>query len=694
MTVISRFKSTFQGAINITGNVLGLAGDINGEGLLNFTVANPPSPPSGTTTTTWQNNASSAILNLPADSTVLYAEVSWSALFNNTILSSLGTTVTFQTPLSSNLITPDPVTSQQLTTGVGNFYSRSRIVTDLVNAAGSGIYTLRGVPSIISGGNNYAGWCLIVAYYNTNLKYKNISAWTMLENVSGGGGNVDVTISNFTTPPMGNVSGRIVVSAGGGNSHIGGDFLQFGLNTSTLSSLTGPNNPITNFFCSQINNGDSVSASVGQLDKTGTFGSFNSTPPSKAATGDRNSFDITNVNASSGLTNNQTTGVIRFGTASDTYQPIALGIQVDVNAPFFTPILKTVNTNFTGINDVVTYTVTFTNRGSAEAINTVFYDTIPTGTTFVPNSLTVNGLPSSIIPAPPTGVFLSTIPINQTTTISFKVLVNTVPTPNPFENTSYITYDFIPGVGEPPLSATADSNIVQTFVNHVDSTESKAVDKTIADVGSTLTYTIVVNNLGTVTSNSIIFSDTIPKDTTFVINSLTANGITQTGLFVSPPGATIPVAIAPNGRATITFKVKVNTIPSPNPIPNTSTAIVRYVVDPTLGNIRTSPSNSNFAFTQIYNATLAGITKSVDKANADCGDIITYTILIPNSGNVTAQNIVFTDTIPNNTTFITDSVTVNGLGKSGISPSTGITVPNLAPQSTASITFKVKIICS
>ena len=40
--------------------------------------------------------------------------------------------------------------------------------------------------------------------------------------------------------------------------------------------------------------------------------------------------------------------------------------------------------------------------------------------------------------------------------------------------------------------------------------------------------------------------------------------------------------------------------------------------------------------------------------------MITYTTTLTNNGNTLASNVIFTDVIPNGTSFIPNSVTVNG----------------------------------
>ena len=55
----------------------------------------------------------------------------------------------------------------------------------------------------------------------------------------------------------------------------------------------------------------------------------------------------------------------------------------------------------------------------------------------------------------------------------------------------------------------------------------KSVNTTQAGVGDTLTYTILIQNTGTVPATNIIFQDPIPSGATFVANSVTINGVVQ-----------------------------------------------------------------------------------------------------------------------------------------------------------------------
>lgn len=344
--------------------------------------------------------------------------------------------------------------------------------------------------------------------------------------------------------------------------------------------------------------------------------------------------------------------------------------------------------SFTDINSVVTYTLTLNNQGPVTVNNVIFKDTIPSGTTFQTDSVQLNGSPIAGNPSPPTGINLGSLPVGIST-ITFNVLVTTIPTPNPFLNSASFTYSYnaLPTNG----SGSTNTNTVSTKVNSAYLTNSKQVSKTYANVGDVLTYTIPITNTGNITTSSITFIDTIPNGTSLVSGSLKQDGIALSGS-PNPPGITIN-NIGPGKTSTIVFKVTILTIPTPNPIPNNATTAAQYVIDPTTPRSTRQINGTNTVNTQVNNANLGNIVKQVDKNYATCGESINYTIVIPNSGNVTAQNVILKDTIPNGTSLITTSIFVNGVQQLGANPTTGITIPNIAPGASATVTFSVQVNC-
>ncbi|WNS45222.1 hypothetical protein [Paenibacillus sp. MMS20-IR301] len=308
-----RYNTTMNGAMTFTGNTLGLnkTTNQNNQGIVGsigaFSTTNNTLQagnfPLGTTLN-YTLNSSSAILSLPAGASVLYAELVWSASYNtggNNLIGSIGNSITFTTPAGVFSVAPDPATAVN-TAPAAPDYVNSANVTALVQQGGAGTYTTGNVVGTVSASENnanFAGWTLAVVYSSPYLPSRNMSVFVGAEVVNQAIGSSSATISGFATPVTGAVSGRLMVSAGEGDPQIVGDQVLFGPTAGSLTAISGPNNPINNFFCSQINNDQ------GLLDTNGTFGSLNSTPGT-ARIGARQGWDITNVNVSPQLSNSQT----------------------------------------------------------------------------------------------------------------------------------------------------------------------------------------------------------------------------------------------------------------------------------------------------------------------------------------------------------------------------------------------------
>lgn len=143
--------------------------------------------------------------------------------------------------------------------------------------------------------------------------------------------------------------------------------------------------------------------------------------------------------------------------------------------------------------------------------------------------------------------------------------------------------------------------------------------------------------------------------------------------------------ISSGAVSTVVFKVKVESI-LPNPIINSA------YISGTQG-IFDSATITNSTATTINFAWL-NASKVVDKTICEPGEELTYSIYLNNNGNVTATNVVFLDTLPNGTVLVADSVSVNGATQTGANPNTGVTIPNIAPGATSTITFSVQVQCS
>ncbi|MEG2838770.1 MAG: hypothetical protein RR892_04020 [Lachnospiraceae bacterium] len=329
--------------------------------------------------------------------------------------------------------------------------------------------------------------------------------------------------------------------------------------------------------------------------------------------------------------------------------------------------------------DILTYTVTGINPNNYALPGVVFTDPTPSGTTYVGN-LIVSVPYTGTTPA--SGLTL-TMPANSTVTASWQVQVaNTTPIVNPIIN---IASAVVPG------GTSGSTNPVSTQINYADLISTgnfnKSVNPTHAQFGDILTYTLTLHNTGNVPANQVVVTDSIPSGTTYIPGTISASVP-----FTGDPTSVITLSnpIPAGGTATIMFQVKLaDKAPTVNPVPNTGIVNYAYTVDPAHPNGVTTTGGSNTVNTQVSQATLQ-VTKSADKAIAYIGDLITYHIVIKNTGNVSADKVVITDLIPNGTVMEPGSLIVS-VPYTG-DPQTTIQLSGaIVAGQTVTISFQVKV---
>lgn len=512
-----RYSGIGQGAIAITGNTLGLSGGGGTNGpttngsIATFIAADSASVdgtfPAGTTAD-WRLAESSAWLELPGDATILHAELVWGGSWSagaESVASYVDDPVTLRTPEGVFAIDPDDSTGQTLDTysPAGFFvryYLRSADVTALVRAGHRGTYAVGGVPATQDeaiGELNAAGWSLFVAYHSAYEPSRYLSLF-----VDGSWVDEDTTVdtvaSDFCTPPTGEVTGRIYVSAVEGDAHFTGDRLELG-DGDTFSALEGPYNPATNFFGAQLNDAEGV------RDPRGSFGDRNHDPVTGTnVAGGRQGWDLTAVPVSSTdghLTNAQTSATVRAITTGDSFVLAAVGFAIDVNAPEFGPA-STVSFGPPAAKpgEVSRVTIPIENIGTADADSVTFRVEIPTPLSFVDGSFEVDGTARTDVDeaALADGVALGTLPIGESLDVAFDVRLDGVPEDGPRvalqPNWEY-TWRNCPG--DPSMSARAwapvsrlDTGLLRLTADAIPAPEQDVVPHDV------IAWTVLVENTG------------------------------------------------------------------------------------------------------------------------------------------------------------------------------------------------------
>ena len=145
-------------------------------------------------------------------------------------------------------------------------------------------------------------------------------------------------------------------------------------------------------------------------------------------------------------------------------------------------------------------------------------------------------------------------------------------------------------------------------------TITKTPDKTSASLGETITYTYVITNTSSSAINNLTLTD----------NKLGSVTLSSTSL---NPSQSI--------TATTTHTVVVSDFPGP--ITNTATV---SGTEPN-GNSLTANASASVILNQ-YEASLE-ITKTADRTSASPYEVVTYTYIITNNGDVTINNLTLND---------------------------------------------------
>ncbi|MCY2989815.1 MAG: hypothetical protein NTY19_18375 [Planctomycetota bacterium] len=302
--------------------------------------------------------------------------------------------------------------------------------------------------------------------------------------------------------------------------------------------------------------------------------------------------------------------------------------------------------------DIISYTIVVTNGGPNAARNATLTDPMPAGTTLVsvtPPDISTGWSQTDLVPINGNGTlqFSKSSPMTDGETETFTIVVradiglaNGVQLRNGATVSSSTT--------DPILSNnTASVTTTTTTRADLEVTKSDLPDPVIA--GTDLTYTLNFVNHGPNAAQTVLVRDATPTNTTFV-SATSGAGWTITAPSLGGTGnvdfTKTPVAIGETAVFTIVVRVAANTPLSP-PLSNTAIAS-SATVDPTPGN------NASTATTTVNTRADVSVTKT-GSPTALAGGNFSYTVLVTNVGPSDAQNVVWSDTLPADTSFVSQS---------------------------------------
>ncbi|MGG7178367.1 hypothetical protein ACQPU1_12270 [Clostridium paraputrificum] len=709
MAITQRFSAIDKAVLVSTGNSFMVCGsstepDVNTSDLIKI---------DGTTTRNWSQCGSEAILNILADSTVLYAELVWySTVFSNVSgaldLRSIGDNqITFTTPKGSYQISPQYTDSYTGISGTVDRY-RATDVTSYVQAALSGNYSVSKVPiSLPSTGlsNSRGGWSLSVIYRNDSLKPQKI-LYNSGISVATPSIPFQTALTGFSTSSDPNLlKSSITMVCANGQPLNGNEYAMAGtsfanlinIGNSTLSPNpnpgTTPNNPGNSFFSGTINVADPLNQSNGLLNINGTKGISNNDGfvPTQLI-GARNKWDITNVDISNTLVTNQTLicGQITTGASGDGIQLISIGTQVYSKAPNIITTLEAYDIDGdleynVEVGEAQVYVIKIKNDGDVDANNMIVSSILNSSTSFIPGSVIINGInnpTANII----NGINIGTIDARGIVTILFTVRVDSLPSGGIlYQNVNY-SYQFISGLDR--ITNSGVTNTISLIVQEGNLTVTKVASKSSLFINDTVTYTITIQNTGTEVAKEILFQDKIDVNSSFIPETVIINGVPYTEYnpftgFVLPD---MPVGYTNQ----IVFQVKVNSLPISNKISNLCFVTFGYLFDQ-YGYLRKNTVVSNST-----NITVQHVSIIDERCNNNnypkVNDTVTYTLSLTNMGNIPATAVEVLEPIVPGATFVNGSVKINSTSQPSLNPFEGFSLNTpIQPLQTSKVEYKVLI---
>ncbi|MBC7228180.1 MAG: DUF11 domain-containing protein, partial [Thermoflexales bacterium] len=333
-----------------------------------------------------------------------------------------------------------------------------------------------------------------------------------------------------------------------------------------------------------------------------------------------------------------------------------------------------------GAGDTVTYTLALSNTGTWPAYDLVITDSLPAGLSFVATTgFTVTDPVTATLGGDYPAWTVSQLNVGGFVYITFTaqvaddigaglVLTNAAwgrtdgqPGPNPDEREYPIPTDTVPvNTGYPALDL------------------EKSAEPPVVQASGLLTYTLVVTNTGIVSATSVVVTDAVPANTSYLSCGPAPCG--EAGGVVSWTLGVLDIGIP----RVLTMLVQVN-----SPLPNGTILTNIAWVTSTEG-----LTDTDTVTTPVGSAPILSLLKSSTDANGSDlrpGDLLTYTLVVANLGNETATNVTISDTIPSHTTYVPGSIAGGDSRSDAGLPVLVWVINSLPPNAPVYLTYAVTV---
>jgi uncharacterized repeat protein (TIGR01451 family)/fimbrial isopeptide formation D2 family protein len=245
-------------------------------------------------------------------------------------------------------------------------------------------------------------------------------------------------------------------------------------------------------------------------------------------------------------------------------------------------------------------------------------------------------------------------------------------------NSAWGAYSSLPGPSADERTYPIPTDTVPVRTGYPLLDIEKSAEPSPVEAGGLLTYTLTVTNTGIVSATGVVVTDAVPANTTYQSCGPAPCG--EAGGVVSWTLGVLDIGVP----RVLTMLVQVDS-PLPNGTVLTNTAWVTSTEGLTDTDTVTTPVTS---------APVLNLVKSSTDANGAPlrpGDLVTYTLVVSNTGNETATLVTVSDTVPAHTTYVPGSIAGGDSRSDAGLPVLVWTINALAPNVPVYLTFAVTV---
>ena len=335
-------------------------------------------------------------------------------------------------------------------------------------------------------------------------------------------------------------------------------------------------------------------------------------------------------------------------------------------------VTKEINTGLSNLiaGGTAFFDMTVENIGVLDATDVILSDPIPPGLTYVGSSNASGPFTVSFVTGT-VSVDMGTVPAGTTATIRLEASVDTNQTSDITNTASVAGFEI-----ETDTANNSDSVLLELVETDLAIVKAGNVDP--VDAGDPLTYTLTVTNNGPDSAAGVSVVDTLPSDVTFVSGNVDGNPgqvsfDSVTGVLTGNIGGMT------NGQVSV---VTVNVTVGANPaatLSNTATVSATPNTD-------SNPANNSSSITTAVNRFVDLAISKVSTGTPISGQDVTYSLTVTNTGATDAADVVVTDTLDDELTFVSFSPLTSGATHSIVGQDLTVDVGTLLAG--AAVTFE------